>query len=227
MAVLFLWSFLFLATLAWLCVRMWRSSPPLALATFVFGPLAAIYTLVKERGNAETRVTLPFAVNLVFGLLMALSLWQMADKARREEQAQMVAAAAEASVPMSMAADADGLPADPFDRFMVQLRQDGLSGELSRLDGGAGSLPRGVSAAAQLAVAAPAGDGHALTGLVMRCASTYSCQQLAGSYKAQTAKGEPARQVTQNGMMLLVVQPTAEVEGLHHVVQGIFRRTRF
>jgi hypothetical protein len=227
MAVLFLWSILFLATLVWLCVRVWRSSPPLAIATFVFGPLGAAYTFVKERHNEETRVTLPFAVNLVFAALMAWSLWQMADKARREEQAQMVAAAAEAAAPAPVPSADDGLPADPFDRFVAQLRQDGLQGEITRLDPAGGALPRGVSAAAQLAVASPAGDGHALSGMVVRCANTHACQQLAGNYKAAGAKGEPARQVTQKGMMLLMVQPAAEVEGLHHVVQGVFRRTRF
>ena len=139
----------------------------------------------------------------------------------------MVAAAAEATAPSAVPSADDGLPADPFDRFVAQLRQDGLKGEITRLDAAAGALPRGVSAAAQLAVAAPAGDGHALSGMVVRCANTHACQQLAGNYKAAGAKGEPARQVTQNGMMLLVVQPAAEVEGLHHVVQGVFRRTRF
>jgi hypothetical protein len=226
MAVLFLWSILFLATLVWLCLRVWRSSKPLAVLTLMLGPLGAAYTLVTQRDNAETRVTVPFAVNLVFALLMAWSLWQTADKARREEQAQMVAAAAEAAEPASTAVAGDGLPADPFDRFAAQLRMDGLSGEFTRLESAAG-LPRGVVAAAQLAVAAPAGDGHALTGLVLRCATTHGCQQLAGSFKAQALKGELPRQVTQNGMMLLMVQPAAEVEGLHHVVQGIFRRTRF
>lgn len=226
MAVLFLWSFLFLATLVWLCLRVWRSSKPLAVLTFMLGPLGAAYTLMKERDNAETRVTVPFAVNLVFALLMAWSLWQMADKARREEQAQMVAAAAEAAEPASSAVAGDGLPSDPFDRFNAQLRLEGLSGELMPLDG-ATALPRGVTAGAQLAVAAPAGDGHALNGLVLRCATSHGCQQLAGSFKARGSKGELPRQVTQNGMMLLVVQPAAEVEGLHHVVQGIFRRTRF
>lgn len=226
MAVLLLWSIMFLATLLWLCLRVWRSSRALAVATFVFGPLGAAYTLVKERDNAETRVTLPFVVNLVFGLLLAWSLWQLADKARRDEQAQMVAAAAEAAAAPDTPARGDGLPADPFDRFAAQLRQDGLQGELTRLEG-AGPLPGGVTAGAQLAVAAPAGDGHALTGLVLRCATTRSCQQLAVGYKAAGAKGEPARQVTQNGMMLLLVQPSPEVEGLHHVVQGVFRRTVF
>lgn len=226
MAVLILWSIMFLATLLWLCLRVWRSSPALAVATFVFGPLGAAYTLVKERDNAETRVTLPFVANLAFGLLLAWSLWQLADKARRDEQAQMVAAAAEAAATPAEAARGDGLPADPFDRFVAQLRQDGLRGEFTRMDG-PGALPGGVTAGAQLAVAAPAGDGHALNGLLLRCATTRACQQLAASYKAAGPKGEPARQVTQNGMMLLLVQPAAEVEGLHHVVQGVFRRTAF
>lgn len=228
MVLIALWSVFFLATLAWLCLILWRSSPRWAVATAVFGPLAGVVPVIRERHNVETRATVPFLANLAFAVLLAISIGQWMHKTAQEQaarEARAAEAAAQAASATASPVDDDGLPRDPIDRFSLTLREAGLRYSLSPIP--SAELGSGAIAGAQLVIAAPASDGRELPGLLLRCASGKACQRLALAHKARATKGEPARQVTQNGMMLLVVQPTPELEGLHHVVQGVFRRTDF
>lgn len=82
----FVWLALCLATQVWLCFRVARSSVPLAIVTFFLGPLGAVYTVFKHRGDEETSATLPFALNLVFTMLLVGAAWQAASSMTEEEQ---------------------------------------------------------------------------------------------------------------------------------------------
>jgi len=219
------------ASQLWLTYQVSRSSVPLAVATFFLGPIGAVVTLVKERDHPDTRVTVPFIVNLVLTLALIASAWPLLGQADEEAAADLAAIAREAESQASSASGphivmGDGLPSDPLERLSHQLAQAGLKHQLTPM-GADAKLPAGVLQGADLVIEAPAGDGNRLQAHVMRCRDGRTCKQLAGRYKLSAKKGEPVPQVTQNGMLLLVVRPNPALEGLHHVVQGVFRRTSF
>jgi len=53
-----------LICLIWLLVRIWKSSPVLAIVTFLFFP-AAIVSLIQNWGDEETDIRWPFFLSLI------------------------------------------------------------------------------------------------------------------------------------------------------------------
>ena len=224
MGWMFLWLALALATQIWLCIRVSRSSKPLAVATFFIGFPAAAYTLVKHRGDEATQVTVPFVANVVFSLLFFYSAWSvtlsslgayglsdepvaapvMAERASAPAAgASAVALAASAPEPAASAA----LP-DAVDKFSDALRSSGVNNTVTRL-ASATAWPAGVVDGA-LITAAPAAPVPAsapgfgeLSATLLRCESVGDCRDLARAYMEQ---GETEkRRVLQNGTLLLLM----------------------
>jgi hypothetical protein len=167
-------------TQIWLCLRVGRSSVALALFTFFLGPIGAVYTLFKHRGDSETSVTVPFVANLVFIALFLVTAWQVvlpaleADArefdrvadvlpagtapATKPEAATLVASApvaggaSTASAVMAMASEAASSAAsDPVEAFSQALRSGGLQHTVTRLPAST-PLPAGVAEAVLFAV---------------------------------------------------------------------------
>lgn len=63
----------------WLLVRIWKSSPLLAIVTFLFFP-AAIISLVQNWGDEETDIRMPFFLCLVtWGWMVYMAVKMIGD----------------------------------------------------------------------------------------------------------------------------------------------------
>jgi hypothetical protein len=177
MSWFFFWLALCLGTQVWLCLRVSRTSVFLAIATFLLGPIGALYTLFKEHGEEETSVTTAFVANLACSVFLFMSGWQMLAalmEAPPEGQEGMeMAAAAEGGEPAAPQgltpasldvppATAPALtqqaPADPLDLLATDLRSAGVQSTVQRMPAGS-KLPEGVVSAAQLAMTGAPGTG--------------------------------------------------------------------
>jgi hypothetical protein len=178
MSWFFFWLALCLATQVWLCLRVSRTSVFLAIATFLLGPIGALYTLFKEHGEEETSVTTAFVANLACSVLLFMSGWQMlaalmeAPPEVQEEMAEAQADAAgeppppqgltPASLDVPPPATAPALvqqaPADPLDLLATDLRSAGVHSTVQRMPAGS-RLPEGVVSGAQLAMTGAPGAG--------------------------------------------------------------------
>jgi hypothetical protein len=170
----FLWLALGLATQVWLCFRVARTSVPLAIATFLLGPIGALYTLFKEHGEEETSVTTPFIANLACSALLFMSGWQALTKMMQEPPAELQAAAEAGQLSADAPAAAGGLtpaslevasPAaaaaqrqDPLEQLAAELHGAGVQSTVLRMPAGA-RLPEGVISGAQLALVSVPGKG--------------------------------------------------------------------
>jgi hypothetical protein len=174
MGWVFLWLVLAFGTHIWLCFRVGRSNVALAIATFFIGFPAAFYTFLKQRGNPETSVTIPFVANVVFTALFFVTAWQtvmplleaqaaqlegVASPAAPKHTSSPASAASAAEQPASSAApaasaasSAQATPAlDPMDNFSAALRAGGLNHNVTRLTD-TQQLPPGVTDAALFSV---------------------------------------------------------------------------
>lgn len=180
MGGLLLWLALGLVTQLWLCFRVARSSVPLAIATFLLGPLGALYTVFKHHGDEETSVTTPFVANLVCCVFLLVAGWQqlMALTEGLPADPNPVAVAAEAGdpkeagyKPTSLTVDAPGQivadapvreeapAADPIDVLAADLRGVGVQSAVLRLPATT-RLPEGVVSGAELALSSVPGAGE-------------------------------------------------------------------
>lgn len=181
MGGLLLWLALGLVTQLWLCFRVARSSVPLAIATFLLGPVGALYTVFKHHGDEETSVTTPFVANLVCCVFLFVAGWQqlMALMEGMPADPGLMAAAAEATekeagyTPTSMAVTAPdpattAAPAreeppapvaDPIDVLAADLRRVGVQSTVLRLPATT-RLPEGVVSGAELALSSLPGAGE-------------------------------------------------------------------
>lgn len=178
MGAFLLWLALGLVTQLWLCFRVARSSVPLAIATFLLGPLGALYTLFKHHGEEDTSVTTPFVANLVSCVLLVAVGWQqlmawaqglpaepglMAAPEASEKDAGFTPTSLTAANPGSAAAPASAQdaapPADPIDVLAADLRRVGVRSTVQRLPATT-HLPEGVVAGAQLAMSSMPGAGE-------------------------------------------------------------------
>lgn len=178
MGAFLLWLALGLVTQLWLCFRVARSSVPLAIATFLLGPIGALYTLFKHHGEEETSVTTPFVANLVCCVLLVVVGWQqlmalaegmpsepglMAASEASEKDAGFTPASLTAANPGSGAAPASAQeaapPADPIDVLAADLRRVGVQSTVLRLPATT-RLPEGVMSGAQLAMSSMPGAGE-------------------------------------------------------------------
>lgn len=247
MGWMFLWLGLAFATQIWLCLRVGRSSVPLAIATFFVGFPAAAYTLFKHRGDEASSVTVPFLANLVFSVLFFVSGWQFmwaamqaqdaadepvvatapaGERAQRLGAAASAAAAAPASEPAPAAA-----PPDAVDMFSAALRAAGVNHTVTRLTAST-PWPAGVTDAALItaspmapgAASVPAGGELSVT--LYKCESAAACRDVAVAYLQQS--GPEKRRVLQNGLLLLLMpraSPGAdEADITPATVVSVFRR---
>ncbi len=180
MGGLLLWLALGLVTQLWLCFRVARSSVPLAIATFLLGPVGALYTVFKHHGDEETSVTTPFVANLVCCVFLFVAGWQqlMALMDGMPADPGLVAAAAEAGdkdagyTPTSLSQPATGNAtaaapaqeetppaADPIDVLAADLRGVGVQSTVLRLPATT-RLPEGVVSGAELALSSVPGAGE-------------------------------------------------------------------
>lgn len=164
------------ATHIWLCLRVARSSVVLALFTFFLGPIGAVYTFFKHRGDDETSITVPFLANIVFTAAFFVMAWQVvvpaleadarelalvagatpagaasAAKPADTASAPAVPAADGASAASAVAAAASAGADDPIETFSQALRSGGLQHTLTRLPAST-TLPAGVTEAVMFAV---------------------------------------------------------------------------
>lgn len=175
MGWLVLWLGLAFGTHIWLCFRVGRSNAALAVVTFFIGFPGALYSLSKNRGDAETSVTVPFVANVVFSVLFFVSVWQVLlprlDALNREFElsvapapvagapsapvvpasAEFIASATASAAQAASGADAAPFVADAVDTFSAALRGGGLNHTVTRLVASA-SLPAGVTDAALFSV---------------------------------------------------------------------------
>lgn len=176
MSWFFFWLALCLATQVWLCLRVSRTSVFLAIATFLLGPIGALYTLFKEHGEEETSVTTAFVANLACSVFLFMSGWQMLVNLMeepvevQEEMAQAEAAGEPAPPPGLTPASLDApppatapalvqqAPADPLDLLATDLRSAGVQSTVLRMPAGS-RLPEGVVSGAQLAMTGAPGAG--------------------------------------------------------------------
>lgn len=176
MSWFFFWLALCLATQVWLCLRVSRTSVFLAIATFLLGPIGALYTLFKEHGEEETSVTTAFVANLACSVFLFMSGWQMLVNLMEEppEVQEEMAAAADADeppppqglTPASLGAPPPATapalvqqaPADPLDLLATDLRSAGVQSTVQRMPAGS-RLPEGVVSGAQLAMTGAPGTG--------------------------------------------------------------------
>lgn len=181
MGGLLLWLALGLVTQLWLCFRVARSSVPLAIATFLLGPIGALYTVFKHHGDEETSVTTPFVANVVCCVFLFVAGWQqlMALVEGTPADPGLVAAAAGARdkeagyTPTSLAVEAPGQAAaaapareeppapaaDPIDVLAAELRGVGVQSTVLRLPATT-RLPEGVVSGAELALSSVPGVGE-------------------------------------------------------------------
>lgn len=172
MGALLLWLALGLVTQLWLCFRVARSSVPLAIATFLLGPIGALYTVFKHHGDEETSVTTPFVANLVCCVFLFVVGWQqlmaLAEDMPAEPGLRAAAEAAETEpgfTPTSLAAATPARsreeappPVDPIDVLAADLRGVGVQSTVLRLPATT-RLPEGVVSGAQLAMSSVPGAG--------------------------------------------------------------------
>jgi hypothetical protein len=176
MSWFFFWLALCLGTQVWLCLRVSRTSVGLAIATFLLGPIGALYTLFKEHGEEETSVTTAFVANLACSVFLFMSGWQMLGALMEappqgQDEMEMAADAGEpppsqgltpASLDVPPPATAPALvqqaPADPLDLLATDLRSAGVQSTVQRMPAGS-KLPEGVVSAAQLAMTGAPGTG--------------------------------------------------------------------
>jgi len=178
MGAFLLWLALGLVTQLWLCFRVARSSMPLAIATFLLGPVGALYTLFKHHGEEDASVTTPFVANLVCCVLLVVAGWQqltawaagaaaqpglMAGSEVSEKEAGFTPTSFAAATPGGAAAPASAPeevpPADPIDVLAAELRRLGVQSTVLRLPPST-RLPEGVVSGAQLAMASMPGAGE-------------------------------------------------------------------
>jgi len=177
MGAFLLWLALGFVTQLWLCFRVARSSVPLAIATFLLGPLGALYTVFKHHGDEDTSVTTPFIANLVCCAFLFVVGWQQLMALVEGMPAEPgLVAAAEASekeagfTPTSLTAGhperavatapapESAPPADPIDVLAADLRGVGVQSTVLRLPATT-RLPDGVVSGAQLAMSSVPGAG--------------------------------------------------------------------
>ena len=232
------WLALVIVTQVWLTWRVSRSSTTLAVFTFFLGPIGALYTFFRHRGDEETSVTVPFIANLVFSLLLAVTVWQVvvplfeADARElraaggdsgtttavaRPASAASVATAASAAAAASATAAAD---LDEIDAFSQALRDGGLAHTVARLPSST-PLPQGVTGAASFTVA-PRGSAAAASGVSAVTAPGVGGELTVTLFKCESApacrelasvhiqqSGAERRRVLQNGPLLLSTPPAA------------------
>lgn len=201
MGGLLLWLALGLVTQLWLCFRVARSSVPLAIATFVLGPVGALYTVFKHHGDDETSVTTPFVANLVCCVCLFVAGWQqlmaLVD-GMPADPASMAAAAEERDkeagyTPTSLVATApspamnaapaheEAPAADPIDVLAADLRGVGVQSAVLRLPATT-QLPEGVVSGAELSLTSVPGAGE-----WMRTAESASAPAVGAAPAALTA----------------------------------------
>lgn len=105
----------------WMVVKIWRSSPLLAVVSFFFFP-AAIIALIKSWNEPESDIKIPFALSLVVLALIYWSSNRVVDKAIEESAhlftAQEIAEIRREDPEMAArieAAQAQGRPVDAVD----------------------------------------------------------------------------------------------------------------
>ncbi len=67
------------ALTVWMCVRIWRRSPLLAIGAFLFWPLS-ILALVTCWGDKDSDIRLPFALSVVVTLLVGVMAMRAVDR---------------------------------------------------------------------------------------------------------------------------------------------------
>lgn len=243
MGWLFLWLGLAFGTQIWLCFRVGRSNVALAIVTFFIGFPGALYSLFKNRGDAETSVTVPFVANVVFSVLFFVSFWQVLlprlDALNDEFEPPVVAAGslaerppvpapaeAAASVAASAASAASGAepaaPADAVDTFSAALHGGGLNHTVTRLPASA-NLPAGVTDAALFSVlpmtsgANPAASAASAASANELSATLFKCESATACRNLAGAymqqTGDAKRRVLQNGLLLLALPAMAASDG--------------
>lgn len=248
MGAFLLWLALGLVTQLWLCFRVARSSVPLAIATFLLGPIGALYTVFKHHGDEETGVTTPFVANLVCCAFLFVVGWQQLTALAEDLPAEpSLLAAAEAAepgfTPTSLAAapparsreEAEAPPPlDPIDVLAADLRGVGVQSTVLRLPATT-RLPEGVVSGAKLAMSSAPGAGAWMnapaaasapagaTGPTELSALFLRCEATTtcrGVARAYMAQDPATRpRVLQNGAMLLLISnPKAADMGTMHSV---------
>lgn len=179
MSLVFVWMGLAFATQLWLCIRVARSSVGWAVATFLLGPFGAVVPAIKQHGDEETSVTVPFIAHVVFTVLFVVSGWSHLQEAIAQQEAQLygepVAAAKAPEAPVAQpseaaassaassavspaetgaaaveaASGATATPSDPLEGYSAALREVGVAHTVSRLPAGA-EMPKGVVDAVQI-----------------------------------------------------------------------------
>ncbi len=234
------WFFLFLGlafvTQIWLCVRVGKSSVPLAIVTLLIGFPGALYSLFTNHGDDDTTVTVPFVVNVAFMALLFGSIWYVVLPALDAQEAQFrdpaveaVFTAAKETPIFPVAPPASAAPpsaADPVDAFAAALRSAGLRHHVSRAV--AGDRPAGTVEAANFSVTALAlpgqreSSGAELPVTLYQCATASDCRRLA-AVLLQQDRNDAARLVP-NGLLLLSVPVAQDGDLTPAAVTSAFRK---
>lgn len=82
-ALLVVLSLVLLVISIWMCVRIWRRSPLLAIGAFLLWPLS-IVALILYWGDKDSDVRVPFFLSLVVTLLLAFMAMRTVDKGFEE-----------------------------------------------------------------------------------------------------------------------------------------------
>lgn len=238
MGLFFLWLALAFVTHIWLCFRVSRSSVALAIVTFFIGPIGALYTFFKHRGEPETSVTVPFVANLVFSLLFFVTLWQVVlpklEAIEDSLEAPVVAASAplgSASAPVLLPAVASASAAeapasaasgvastDAVELFSAGLRDVGLVHTVTRLPAST-NLPPGVTDATLFSVtplasaaSAASAASNAAAAADELSATLFKCESVNACRNLAGAymqqTGASKRRVLQNGLLMLSLPPS-------------------
>jgi hypothetical protein len=239
MAWVFLWLGLAIASQIWLSIRVSRSSVALAVPTLIVGFPAAIYTLLKQRGDPATTVTAAFVANLVFSVLASVSAAQTLVPMLEAQQAAafgLPVAAVPAPTPALQSASAPQAPGsaeasaaaaetapaapptDPVDGFSAALKAAGLNHTVTRM-AAAAALPEGVVDAALFSVAPM---GLAVSSVASAASAANGSETSATLFKCESASacrnlagaymqqsGPEKRRVLQNGLLILLMPPAA------------------
>lgn len=67
----------------WMCVRIWRSSPAMAVVTFFFWP-ASVLALFTNWGDRDSDIRIPFALSLLTAALVVFMAQRSVDKGIEE-----------------------------------------------------------------------------------------------------------------------------------------------
>ena len=81
---MFVASLVCLVTFVWMLIKIWKDSPLLAIASFLFWP-ALFVALFKYWGDEESDIKVPFAI---FALCTVYSLWALSRMVRELKDVQ-------------------------------------------------------------------------------------------------------------------------------------------